>query len=98
VSVYYETGEDNWLTKAGQLRPRATMRPPLPTISALELGEILVADSSVYKRAGPSLEYGSLGILEGGKCVKLISKDDGASNSDNARGGWLRVVTRPCGR
>ncbi|QND44752.1 caspase family protein (plasmid) [Rhizobium lusitanum] len=98
VSVYYETGEDNWLTKAGQLRPKATMNPPLPTISALEVGDMLVADSSVYKRAGPSLEYGSLGILDGGKCVKLVSKDDGPSNGDNARGGWLRVVTRPCSR
>jgi hypothetical protein len=97
VSVYYETGEDNWLTKAGQLRPKAKTRPPIPSFSDLQVGDLLVADSSVYKRAGPSIEYGSLGILEGGECVKVVSKDKAADDSNNSRGGWLRVVRRPCG-
>ncbi len=97
VSVYYETGEDNWLTRAGQLRPKAKTRPPLPAFSDLQVGDLLIADSSVYKRAGPSIEYGSLGILEGGKCVKVVSKDQRVSDAGNLRGGWLRVVPRPCG-
>lgn len=95
-SVYYEIDENNWLTKAGQLRPLAKSHPPLPAFSELQPGEQLVAESSVYKRAGPSLEYGSLGILAKGECVKIVSKDQQEAKNKQLPGGWLRVVTRPC--
>jgi Caspase domain len=96
ASVYYEISPDDWLTKAGQLRPIANVKPPLPVYEALKTGDKLVADSSVYLRAGPSIEFGTLGVLEGGRCVKVVGKEENEKLMPTQRGGWLRVIEAPC--
>ena len=98
--VYYETAEDGWLTRNGQLRPVATTRRPLPIASEIREGVTLVAASAVNMRIGPSADSGISRTLEEGKCVTVSSGADGSNpvtpSSATPKGAWIRVKASPC--
>jgi hypothetical protein len=92
-SVYYEVGNDGWLTKDGQLRPVGQKKPPLPPFASLAPKTVLQADSAVNMRAGPGGGSDVLDKLSQGDCVRVVRPEK--AGPDGA-GGWLQVVGTKC--
>ncbi|NRP85221.1 hypothetical protein GFPCMMHI_01106 [Ensifer adhaerens] len=92
-SVFYEVGADGWLTKANQLRPVSIKTAPLPKYEDIRGDQILKADSAVYLRAGPGVQFGVFGVLKGDACVRVVGKTEASQKPGQ---GWLDVVKSDC--
>lgn len=91
--VYYELGEGMSLTREGRLSPRD--QSERMTYENLEVGDDLIASSTVRIRNAPTASGSIVGRLAAGDCARVVRNDHPLTQQQLGSaitGGWIQIT------